>query len=430
MRIPRRIAERLGPLNDAPFRLYWVGQATSAIGDALIPVAIAFAVLGLGGGAGGIGLVLTAFSVPRLVLILAGGVWADRLPRQRVMLAADVVRGLVELALAGLLLSGRAELWELAVGAAIVGAASAFFVPAASGLLPQVLAPGHLQQGNALMSLSRSATGLIGPSVSGLLVATVGVGWVFVIDAATFAVSAFSLLRLRVPRVPVTAPRLPFTAELAAGWREVVSRRWLITAIAAFGVSNVCQGPFFVLGPVVAANALGGPTSWGLIATAQAAGALLGGVIALHWRPAHPLASGFMLGPLFFVPLLLLAGPAPVPFIMLAALGSLAVAELTNTWWYTVLQQQVPEQALSRVSSYDWLVSLIFQPLGFIVVGPVAAAIGTTTTLVGAATLGVSANLGTLLSSSIRRMGWRTAGPLPAAAPHPEGPMAGPIELD
>jgi MFS family permease len=429
MRLPSGIAKRLGPLNDAPFRLYWIGQGTSAIGDALVPLAIAFAVLGLGGGAGGIGLVLTAFSIPRLLFILAGGVWADRLPRQRVMLAADVVRGLVELAMAGLLLSGTAVLWELAAGAAVVGGASAFFVPAASGLLPQVLAPRYLQQGNALMSLSRSATGLIGPSVSGLLVATVGVGWVFVIDAATFAISAFSLLRLHVPRPPLTAPRLPFTAELAAGWREVTSRRWLITSIAIFGVSNVCQGPFFVLGPVVAQSSLGGATSWGLIATAQAAGALLGGVIALRWQPAHPLATGFVLGPLFFVPLLLLAGPAPVPFIMLAALASLAVAELTNTWWYTVLQQRIPEQALSRVSSYDWLVSLIFQPVGFIVVGPVAAIVGTTTTLVGAAVLGTSANLGSLLSSSIRGIGW-AAPPAPAAGSRAEGPVAGPIEVE
>ena len=430
MRLPPWLARRLGPLNDAPFRLLWVGQATSAVGDALIPVAIVFAVLQLGGGAGGIGLVLTAFSVPRLVFILAGGVWADRLPRQRVMLAADIVRGLIELGMAALLLSGTAQLWQLAAGAAVVGAASAFFVPAASGLMPQVLRSEHLQQGNALMSLSRSATGIIGPSVSGLLVATVGVGWVFIIDAATFAVSAFSLLRLHVPRMPATAPRLPFMAELAAGWREVTSRRWLITAIATFGVSNVCQGPFFVLGPVVANESLGGPTSWGLIATAQATGALLGGVVALRWRPAHPLAAGFLLGPVFFVPLLLLAGPAPVPFLMLAALASLAVAELTNTWWYTVLQQQIPEQSLSRVSSYDWLVSLIFQPVGFAVVGPVAAVIGTTTTLVGAAALGVSANLGTLLSASIRHMGWRTTAPSRAHGAPAEGPMAGPIELD
>ena len=440
MRLPKRIAGLLGPLDEAPFRLLWMGQTTSAIGDALIPVAIAFAVLHLGGDAGGIGLVLAAFSVPRLIFILAGGVWADRLRRQRVMLTADVVRGAVEVGLTALLLSGRAELWHLATGAAIVGAASAFFVPAASGLIPEVTPPSFLQQGNALMSLSRSATGLIGPSVAGLLVATVGVGWVFAADAATFAVSALSLLLLRVPRATQPAQRLPFLAELRAGWREVTSRSWLISAIAAFGVSNVCLGTFWVLGPVIAQRSLGGPTSWGLIVTAQAAGGLLGGVVALRWRPARPIATGFLIGPLFFVPLLLLAPPVAVPLIMIASLTALAGMELSNTWWYTVLQQRIPPQALSRVSSYDWLVSLVFQPLGFIVVGPIAGQIGVTATLLGAAAIGVVANLATLLVPSIRRIGWQAAmdqaGPgqgMPEPAvpgPAGEGPLPGSIGRD
>jgi len=442
MRLPKRVAELLGPLNEAQFRLLWMGQTTSAIGDALIPVAIVFAVIHLGasgGGAGGIGLVLAAFSVPRLIFILAGGVWADRLPRQRVMLTADLVRGAVEVVLTVLLLSGRAELWQLGTGAAIVGAASAFFVPAASGLIPQVTPPTSLQQGNALMSLSRSATGLIGPSVAGLLAATVGVGWVFAVDAATYAVSAVSLFLLRVPRATQPPPRLPFLTELRAGWREVTSRSWLISAIGAFGVSNVCLGAFWVLGPVVAQRSLGGPPAWGLIVTAQAAGGLLGGVVALRWRPARPVAAGFLIGPLFFVPLLLLAPPVAVPLIMIASLTGLASMELSNTWWYTVLQQRIPPQSLSRVSSYDWLVSLIFQPLGFILVGPIAGQIGTTATLLGAAALGIVVNLGMLLVPSIRSITWHASAepaeraygaPEGVRGPVGEGPLPGPIERD
>ncbi len=337
--------------------MLWLGQTTSAVGDAMIPVAIAFAVIHLGGDAGGIGLVLTAFTVPRLIFILVGGVWADRLPRQQVMLVADVIRGAVEVGWAVLLLSGTAQLWHLAAGAAVIGAASAFFAPASTGLIPQVASPTGLQQANALMSLSRGATGIIGPSVSGLLVATVGVGWIFAVDAATFVASTISLLLLRVPRGVEPAPHASFLTELAGGWREVVSRTWLRTAIGAFAVSNVCLAPFFVLGPFVAQRSLGGPTDWGLIVTAQAVGGLLGGIVALRWRPARPIAAGFMLGPIFFVPLLFLAPPVAVPLIMLASLLALAGMELSNTWWYTVLQQQIPPQALSRVSSYDWLVS-------------------------------------------------------------------------
>jgi len=378
--------------------------------------------------------VLTAFTVPRLVFILAGGVWADRLPRQQVMLAADVIRGAVQVGFAILLLSGNAQLWHLAAGAAVIGAASAFFVPASSGLIPQVVSPSLLQQGNALMSLSRSATGIIGPSVSGLLVVTVGVGWVFAIDAATYVASTISLLLLRVPRSVERAPHESFLTELAGGWREVVSRTWLRTALVAFGVSNVCLAPFFVLGPFVANEHLGGAADWGLIVTAQAVGGLLGGIVALRWRPARPVAAGFILGPVFFVPLLFLAPPLAVPLIMLASLAALASMELSNTWWYTVLQQQIPPQALSRVSSYDWLVSLIFQPLGFMLVGPISDGIGPTATLVGAATVGIATNLVALAVPSVRAVGWRQRPEEPSGVISEvlaaEGPVAGPVEIE
>ena len=410
--------------------MLWLGQATSAVGDALMPVAFAFAVLGLGGGAGGIGLVLTAFTVPRLLFLLVGGVWSDRLPRQWVMLVADIIRGVVQVAFAVLLLSGSAQLWHLAVGAAVVGTASAFFVPAASGLMPQVLSPTQLQPGNALMSLSRSATGIIGPSLAGLMVATVGVGWVFAIDAATYGASTISLLLLRVPRPSEPAPRTTFIGELAGGWREVASRSWLRAALLTFGISNVSLAPFIILGPVIAERSMGGAADWGLIVTAQAVGALVGGVLALRWRPARPVAAGFLLGPLFFVPLYLLAPPVALPLIMAAGLVALACMELSNTWWYTVLQQHIPPQALSRVSSYDWLVSLVFQPIGFMLVGPIAESIGSSTTLIAAATLGVGANLAILAVPGVRHLRWRTDEPAETAPPVPEGPVAATLDLD
>ncbi|MDP9269569.1 MAG: MFS transporter [Chloroflexota bacterium] len=430
MRLPKRIAERLGPLDEGPFRLLWLGQTTSAIGDSLIPVAIAFAVLPLGG-ATAVGLVLASFTLPRVILILVGGVWADRLPRQLVMVAADVIRGAVELALAFLLLSGVAQLWELAAGAALIGAASAFFVPASTGLTPQTISPGRLQQGNALISLSRSATGIIGPSVSGLLVAAVGPGWVFVIDAATYGASAVSLVALRIVHSVTPEARQGFLAELAGGWREVVSRRWLTAAIVTFGFSNVAMAPFYVLGPAIANDRLGGAAGWGLIVTAMGLGGLLGGLVALRWKPSRPLAAGFLLGLSFSLPMLALAPPLPVAFIMLAGLLSLAAVELGNTWWYTVLQQRIPPQALSRVSSYDWLASIVFQPIGFSIAGPIAALVSAPVTLVGAALLSLGANLTVLTVRDVRKLGWVEHAPASAASlPQAEGPMAGPIELD
>jgi len=428
----RGFSERLGPLREPQFRLLWIGQTTSAVGDSLIPLAIAFAVLRLGGSATGIGLVLAAFTVPRVLLILVGGVWADRFPRQLVMVASDVVRGGAHVILAVLLLAGGAQLWHLVVGAAVIGAASAFFVPASTGLIPQTVSAERLQQGNALMSLSRSASNVFGPSVSGLLVATNGPGWVFAADAVTFAVSALSLLALRLSSQPTNAAGPGFLAELAGGWREVVSRRWLLASIITFGFSNVAMGPIFVLGPVIAQKHLGGPAAWGLIATGLGVGGILGALVALRWKPRRPLFTSFSLALAFSLPLLALAPPVALPLIILAAAISSGVIDLTNTWWYTTMQQHVPPQALSRVSSYDWLASIVFQPIGFSAVGPIALLVGVPATLIGAAILSAGSNLAVLSIPAVRQLTWvDQPGEDPPAAPaRTEGPIGGPIELD
>jgi MFS family permease len=433
MRMPAWLSGRLGPLEGRQFRLFWTGQATSSVGDSLVPLAMAFAVLQLGGGVAGIGLVLASISLPRVLLLLVGGVWADRLPRQLVMVGADVARGTVNVLFAVLLLTGHAQLWHLVAGAAIIGAASAFFFPATTGLIPETVSPDRLQQANALMSLSRNASQIIGPSVAGLMVATIGSGWVFAIDAATFAVSAISLLALRLPDQERSARARGFLAELAGGWREVASRRWLLASIITFGISNVGMAPVFVLGPVIAKNSLGGPTSWGLFVTSLGIGGLLGGLLALRWRPRHPLATGFALSTAIALPALALAPPAGLPLIVFAGVFSFAVIELGNTWWYTVLQQQVPPDALSRVSSYDWLASLIFQPLGFAVVGPVALLIGAAPTMYAGAALNVLANVGVLSIPAVRQLTMRERPGSEASSGGQRiepGPVAGPVELE
>jgi MFS family permease len=433
MRMPAWLSGRLGPLEERQFRLFWTGQATSAVGDSLVPIAMVFAVLRLGGGPGGIGLVLASITLPRVLLLLVGGVWADRLPRQLVMVGADVARGTVNVIFAVLLLTGHAQLWHLVVGAAVIGAASAFFVPATTGLIPETVSPGRLQQANALMSLSRNSSQIIAPSVSGLMVATIGSGWVFAVDAATFAVSAISLLALRLPYQVRPAPGGGFLAELAGGWHEVASRRWLLASIVTFGISNVGMAPVFVLGPVIASQRLGGATNWGLFVTSLGIGGLLGGLLALRWRPRHPLATGFALSIAIALPALALAPPLGLPLIILAGVLTFAVIELGNTWWYTVLQQQVPPEALSRVSSYDWLASLVFQPLGFAVVGPVALLIGAAPTLYAGAALNVLANLGVLSIPAVRQLTMREHESHEAGSEGQRiepGPVAGPVELE
>lgn len=403
---PAAFGGRLGALAEPQFRLLWIGQTASAAGDSLIPVAIAFAVLGIHGTAADLGLVFAAFTLAHVALVLAGGVWADRLPRQLVMVVCDVVRGIGEVVLAILLISGSAQIWHIAVGAAVIGAASAFFLPASSGLIPQTISPGRLQQANALMSLSRGATGIFGPPISGLVIAFFGIGTIFLIDAATFGISAVSLLLLRpVPGGKRGEPQ-PFLAELAAGWREVVQRRWILAGIGAFAISNLAASPFFILGAVIADEKLGGATAWGIILTGSGIGGLLGSLLALRVRPKRPLLAGFLLTNAMALPMLALVGPLPTLLIAASSLISVASIQLANTWWFTMLQQHVPEHARSRVSSYDWLVSLVFQPAGFMLAGPLAGWIGFEATLLGAVALSLIANLGVLLVRAVRDVRW------------------------
>ena len=395
---------RLGALEERPFRLLWIGQAASAAGDALVPVALAFAVLGLRGSASDLGLVLAAFTVARAGLIIVGGVWADRLPRQLVMLAADLVRAAVQGAVAVLLISGRAELWQLVVTAVLSGAASAFFMPAATGLVPDTVSPARLQQANALMGLTRSVIGIGGPIVSGLVVAGFGAGWVFAVDSVSYVVSAGFLAALRIPATRPKEARESFARELAGGWRELRSRTWVWASIVYFSIWNLAIAPFFVLGPLVFERELGGASSWGLNGTGAAIGGVVGGAIALRFRPRRPLTAAYALLAVSALQPALLTFPAPV--WMLAAAAALAVNNLVigNTLWLTVLQERIPRDAISRVSAYDWMGSLVFMPVGYAVAGPLAGAIGIDTTLWITAAILLGSNVAISAVPSIRRL--------------------------
>jgi MFS family permease len=378
---------RLGALEERPFRLLWLGQTTSALGDALVGVALAFAVLELGGSATDLGLVFAARTVSSVTFVLAGGVWADRLPRRAVMLAADAVRALVQAALAVLLLSGAGEIWHLAVAGFASGAATAFFIPASVGLVPDTVRPERLQQANALMALSRNAVEIGGPALSGVLVALIGPGWVFAVDAASYAASTLTLLALRVAAGAAIELRQSFLADLRAGWREISARTWLWVSLIADSVANVGMACFYVLGPVVAARELGGSEDWGAIVAAGAIGGTLGSALALRWRPRRPLLVVYGLLFLATLQLLALVPPLPTPLVAAASVCAYVAIGFSGTIWDTAVQQHVPRAALSRVSSIDWMVSLAFRPAAYALVGPAVALAGLDAVLVGAAVL-------------------------------------------
>ena len=397
-----RFAGRLGALEERPFRLLWLARTSSSVGDALIPVALAFAILQeLDASAAELGLVLAAFSLSRVAFTLVGGVWADRLERRRLMLACDAVRAGVELFTFAMLLSGGMELWMFAATAALFGAASAFFGPASTGLVAETASRARLQQANALIGISESATFIAGPALAGALVATVGPAWVFAVDGATFVVSAGFLLALRVPPRPRAEPQR-FLTDLAAGWREVTARSWLWVSLIAFSLSNLTTATFFVLGPVVFEQELGGAADWGLALAVAGCGGLAGSAVALKLRPRRPLVVAFVVWAATAAPLAALAPPLPALAIGVAAGMSFAGVALGNAIWEATLQQQIPNEVLSRVSSYDWLVSIVFMPVGFAAAGHVAEAVGTSTTLWIAAAIAAGAHLFVLLIPSAR----------------------------
>jgi len=387
-----RAKGRFGPLTERPFRLLWVARTGSSLGDALVVVAIPFAVLRIGGGATGLGVVLAAYTLGRAAFVMAGGVWADRLPRRAVMIGADLVRFGTQAATAALLFAHALQVWELAVLQTTAGAAGGFFVPASTALLPRTISAARLQQGNALLSLSQSATNIFGPALSGAIVSTAGPAWVFAIDAGTFLFSVAFLLALRVAD-RLAAARKRFWHDLADGWHEVRRIRWLTAGFLGFALGNVGIGMYFVLGPLVAREHLGGAAAWGVILTAGAIGGVVGGLVAYRVRPQRPVATAFGVWSVGAAPVLALVPPLPVVLIMAANGLFTASVIVGNTLWETSMQREVRPERLARVGSIDWMLSLCLMPAGQAAAGPLSELLGVRGTLFLAAALMCIPNL-------------------------------------
>jgi MFS family permease len=421
------LRDRLGALQEPQFRLLWLGQTASRIGDSLVFVALPFAVIQTGGGAAELGLVLAAFTLARAGFIVVGGVWADRLPRRLVMLACDAVRAIVNAFVAVALLTGSMEVWMFVVTSTLFGAAQAFFVPASSGLVPATITDARLQQANALLQLSQGVTNVFGPALSGVLVAATQPGWVFAADSASFVVSAALLARLRV-RAHEPPPRQRFLADLVDGARETWSRAWIRVGFLVAPVGNVGIGILFVLGPIVAAEDLGGAAAWGLILTGGAIGGLLGSVLALRFRPRRPVPFAMVAWSFGSLPLLALVPPLPALAI---AAGNAAFAGgivYGNTLWETLQQREIPPDRLSRVNAFDWMVSLVFMPVGQTLAGPLAEVVGGDAVLVSAALLIAVPCFAVLPLAGVR--GAPTLAPAPSGASGSGGGLPDPVPPD
>lgn len=395
-----------GPLRLRDFRLVYISATISVIGDRFAFVALPFAVLIASGSPGDVGLIVAAETASRGVFLLFGGVMADRLRRSVVMVAADVVRAACQAALAALILTGHANLLFLIALQAVHGAASAFFDPASTGLIAEVVPSEELQPANAQLSISRGLATIAGPVLAGFLIFAFSPGVALAVDAASFVLSAGFLLlvstrgRSREPNEPEER----MLHDLRVGFRELVGRPWLLMIMAASGVSLMAiLGTLFVLGPTVASRSLGGAESWGLVVGAFGLGSVFGGIVALRVPAKRQLRAIFAVALITVPGILLLAGPAPIAILALAFVASGIAMTYAATVYEVVLQQWIPSAVLARVASYDWLVTTVLSSVGLVLAGLFAELIGVRDTLIASAVIVSIAATIPLASRTVRR---------------------------
>ncbi|MDP9270710.1 MAG: MFS transporter [Chloroflexota bacterium] len=398
-----RLPGSLDVLRERSFSRYLAAVTVSTLGTGMATVALAFAVLDFGG-ATDLGIVLLAREIPIVVLLLLGGVFADRIPRRTILVSSDLVKGAAQVVTATLLFSGTANVWNVALLQAVFGVSAAFSRPAQVGLVREAVSDARLQEANALLGLSSSVLSIAGPAIGALIVAAGSPAWAIAIDSITFFASAALTASMHLTTT-VRIASASILGDLRDGWQEFIQRSWAVAMVASFGLFQLTYFPaLLVLGPLVAKGQLGGAAAWGTILAVESAGAVLGGMFALRIRVKRPL----VVSELFVLPagLLLAALAFPLPLVAIAVVSFIVGIGFAvgNTLWITALQRNVPGHALSRISSFDWLGSVALNPIGYALIGPIAGAIGTSQTLAIAAVLNVAVCISVVLVPSVRKI--------------------------
>ena len=386
------------------FRLLLIGQSASTIGDRLVFVALALYVTDIGSPSD-VGIVLACHAVPLVGFVLIGGVWADRLPRNLVVVTTDLIRFGLHALLAALIFTGAVEIWHIAVIEACFGTAEAFYRPAFTGLVPQTVPEDEIQPARAAFSTIETIAEFAGPALATVLVLGVGPGYAFALDAATFLVSAAFLVRLRPRPRGEPGVRTTVVAELREGWSEVRSRTWIWVIVAVFSLGLLTAfGPWMTLGPTISLEHYDTRAVYGILASAMGAGTIAGALIGFRWRPRYPMRAGMLLAlPLPFSLGCYALGP---PFVLLVptfVLAGVGIA-LFDIWWHTALAERVPPHMLSRVTAYDWMGSLALLPIGYVLAGPLGEALGAVLVLSVGSAIALAALAGALAVRDVREL--------------------------
>ncbi|MFD1246351.1 MFS transporter [Nocardioides ginsengisoli] len=403
------------PLRSHDFRMLVGGVAVSGLGSAMTPVALAFAVLHLGGTATELGLVVAAFAGAEVVTILYGGVLGDRLPRQLLMQGSSAATAVSQAACAVVLLSGHGSIAFLTAIGVVNGCLGALAQPASNAMTRATVTAEQLPRAVVLRALANQTAYAVGFAVGGIIVAASSPGWAIAVDAATYAVAAVLFAMIRVPNV-ATAGRERMLSELADGAREVLRHSWLWLLIGQALLYHLCYGGVQgVLGPIVVGDAWG-EQAWGWALSALMIGFVAGGFVALRWQPRHLLRWGvLMLSLTAAFPIAMALGGSLWP-VLLGAFAHGVGLQLFSVQWDLAIQQNIAEDMLARVYSFDLVGSFVCRPLGLALTGPVAALVGVDRwLLVVAAVIGLS-SLAALAAPSVRALTRRPA-PVSAAEP-------------
>jgi MFS family permease len=399
-----RLPAGLDPLREPGFAWFYASRVVSTAGSTMAPIALAFAVLDVTDSASALGLVLAARTVPMVLFLLVGGVVSDRLPRAVVIATSNLLSAGTQAVVAGLVITGHAELWSLMLLEAANGTVAAFSMPAMSSIVPQLAPRSQLQQANALLSFSRAGLTVIGPTVAALLVVGVGSGWALAVDAASWLVAALCISRVRLPATLDAVRDAGLLRELREGWSVFTGHTWLWVVVVGFGVMNAIHaGAWFTLGPALARDTFGA-RGWGLILSAESVGLLLATVVLLTVQIRRPLLSG-MLGMALFAGALLTLGlePRVAPLLVMAFLSGVG-QEVFGMGWSLAMQENIDEAVLSRAYSYDALGSFVAMPIGQILYGPLGEAFGYRDVLVASGVVYLVVVLLVLSSRSVRTL--------------------------
>ncbi|WP_328497709.1 MFS transporter [Streptomyces sp. NBC_00414] len=411
----------MNPAADSPARLRrpsWAGRNYTLLTAAAIVtnlgsqgalIAAAFAVLDEGGDGGDVGLVAAARTLPLVLFLLIGGAVADRLPRHRVMVAANTLNCLSQAAFAVLVIAGEPQLWQMMLLTALGGTGQAFFNPAAEGMLLSSVSGKQAGRAFAVFRLAMHGAGLGGAALGGVMVALVGPGWVLAVDALAFAVAGSLRAFLDVGHIPPRVPGTGLLTDLRDGWREVVGRPWLWAIVAQFSVVVAVVGAAeAVYGPLVARDSLGGAGPWGLALAAFGAGTVGGALLMMRWKPRRLLLAGTLCVFPLALPSAALAVPLPVGALSAVMFVTGVAIEVFGVSWMTALHQEIPEDKLSRVSAYDWFGSIAMVPLATALAGPAESLFGRSAALWGCAVLVVVVTAAVLFVPDVRNLTRRT----------------------